>query len=124
MQQQRQGQQRVRPGGPDVRVVPRPGTGPRAGAVARQGAGPRPGPRPGPGPAPRFRPGGPPQMMGGPMMGGPMMGGINPMQMQQQMMQQQIMAQQMAQPAPAAQNKWQNDLFDGSVVSSSTSAKL
>lgn len=91
--------------------------------------------RPG-GPAPRFRPGGPPQMMGAPRapyMAGPMMG-MNPMQMQQQILQQQMMAQQLMQPTPApapaaavappAQGKWANDLFDGTVVSSSTSAKL
>lgn len=72
-------------------------------------------------------------MMGGPrgMFGpGPLMG-LSPMQLQQQMLQQQMMAQQMMAPAVTASpataapaSAKETPLFDGSVVSISTSAKL
>jgi type IV secretory pathway VirB9-like protein len=64
----------------------------------------------------------------GPMMQRPSMGFMapammSPQQQQMMMMQQQQQMMQQQQAAPQA-GKWQNDLFDGSVVSSSTSAKL
>jgi hypothetical protein len=65
--------------------------------------------------APRFGMGG---YMGGQMMMQPAM-----MQQQPMMMMQQPMMQQQAAPV-AAQPQQTNELFDGSVVSSKTSAKL
>lgn len=124
-QQQRPGQRAK--GHPDVRVVPRPGPQQQRPGM-RQGPGMRPmgmGPRPGMqtrfmgrGPMDGFRP---PMMQQAPYMApmgmgmipqaAPMMAAPAPM----------VAAQQVA---PPQQGKWQNDLFDGSVVSSSTSAKL
>lgn len=69
------------------------------------------------GPAPGQFMGGGPQMM---MLPPPMM----MMQQQQPMQQQPMMAQQQMQQPQQQSAKWNSDLFDGSVVSSKTSAKL